>query len=92
MESVRGEDCQDPIPAMLTLNLAEMQGRDHPDPVQGVGGRQAAAGTTWSALELRGQPPAWLPKANWDECPELCHQSLSTCLHDACRKKVCGAC
>ena len=92
MESVHGEDCQDPIPAMLTLNPAEMQGRDQPDPARGAGAGQAVAGTARSALELRGQPPAQLPKANGDECPELCHWSLGMRLHNACRKKVCGAC
>lgn len=81
------ENYQNPIPAMLTLNLAEMQGRDWTNPARGAGARQAVADTAQSALEFHGQLPAQLPKANRDECPDLCHPSLGMRLCDACRKK-----
>lgn len=53
MENVRGEDCQDPIPATLTLNQAEMRGRDWMDPAQGAGTGTAVVGTACVA------GPAW---------------------------------
>lgn len=53
MASVCGEDCQDPIPAMLTLNWAELQGRDCTDPAQGTEASPAAVGAAQAAS------PAW---------------------------------
>jgi len=57
MESVRGEDCQDPIPATLTLNRAEVQGRDRTDPAPGAGTRPAPVlpGASWAAACLATQ-------------------------------------
>lgn len=75
MESVLGEDCQDPIPAMLTLKQAEMQGRDWTDPAQGMGARAAAAGTA----QVAG--PAWsFVGSHLPGSPKLTGTSVPSCV------------
>lgn len=75
MESVLGEDCQDPIPATLTLNQAEMQGRDWTDPAQVMGARAAAAGTA----QIAG--PAWsFVGSHLPGSPKLTVTSVPSCV------------
>lgn len=75
MESVRGEDCQDPIPAMLTLNWAEMQGREWTDPAGSAGARPAATGTAQAAS------PAWsFVGSRLPGSPELMGTSVPSCV------------
>lgn len=75
MESVRGEDCQDPIPATLTLDQAEMQGRDRTDPAQGAGTRPAVAGTA------RAASPAWSFAGSCPPgSPKLTGMSVPSCV------------
>lgn len=67
MESVHEEDCQDPIPAMLTLNQAEMQGPM--DPAWAVGPGQLQ----WAMLGSLVLPSS----------PELMGMSVLSCVTDS---------
>lgn len=75
MESICGKGCQDPIPAMLTLNQAEMQGSDQMDPAQGTGAKPAVVGTA------RAASPAWsFVGSHLPNSPELMGTSVPSCV------------